>query len=997
MIYFTHRSLTSGNSFQTLTSSIVVLRCLRGSFFSDAVAANVTSAFILWSVKDLNQNLFCTFSVSGAEECHGSVVTCAPSCVTSSQDFSLNSNNNVDAVCSDTTICNANTSSNTNTTTENPGRDDINGSQVLAVSIHSSHSETPSGRSLCPQLPGYFTPTPADTTRSSRLGPHLTHTDGSHNVGAVNPRFHGYKNDPRISHGVFSEDNYYSLSWEVSESSLSENDAQLFVQRGWLRDTCGSIHDFSKADFEADIRILKSLLETNSGISKDYQNHREIESVENENSRNCCHEASSLSCNTSQVRHAQKSEGRAQCPCPPLPPTEAQNTRSLSSHHTVSAGVLSPAGSTPDSRARERASVQDCVSAANLRASAGPVGVLRPAGSTPDSRARERGSVQDCVSAANLRASAGPVGVLRPAGSTPDSRARERASVQDCVSAANLRTSAGHADQVSRSANISDIRWLPGLTGPPDERGADFGTIAGDLSFFDHKRNNSGHTNTALAPPLSLLRSGPLLQPRSFFSLLVEKCPSFVSETLSRVPGDIDHIQIHKSDFDLDSCERFSGEKCSSNREDKNCEVGVTRGNSTSTASTDNNNPPIVSDNSSFFSSHNFPGKRSSKGELNPQNESVGGANSTGCSQIRTRKLVIRQTKASLLRQHIRDNSTTNQVLYNTCNTFRCTLERQSGNSGNSELSRDERVIKPRKPRKDTTFSGLPLTSKFGQRQSATKSNMAGRGGGATLVKSPALAKKMSADRGGLVQKREVNGAEQDKRTESQRARQSVPTLNFMRETQCRLSKIKNPSAPSSGLEDVGSLKAKTGEAKPPIKLSKLTDRVDGPKRQTLSATKKAERALHTNQDDVCVTKASPLSPISRRASRKENICSELSGHAQSPRSSRRNVKVLGVTSPPEVLSPITSPTDCPTMDEFLQGEILQTKYTQAVILPSKTDISSSVGNKGSHELDNILSQNKDSKCVSRQVETTETSSVPSSKYISGKIRLLTLRIVKFR
>ncbi|RUS82504.1 hypothetical protein EGW08_009718 [Elysia chlorotica] len=303
------------------------------------------------------------------------------------------------------------------------------------------------------------------------------------------------------------------------------------------------------------------------------------------------------------------------------------------------------------------------------------------------------------------------------------------------------------------------------------------------------------------------------------------------------------------------------------------------------------------------------------------------------CTQTKARKLVIRQTKASLLRRHIRGKGSLSQVLAGHFSSLkRASCHQPPGESADVKPSRHDGDVssKSRVSRKDTTFSGLPLTSKFGQRKPAARGNMAGREGPTTLARSPASRKKMAGDKRRVGVKPESGHAEGDREEKTQKTRATVPVLNFMKETQCRLSRLKPPAV---GQDDLACSKTKTGESKAPEKQTKKLPRLSehgdlGLKGQTSSSTKKHERVLDSNQDDE----------------------------------------------------------HCPVMGEFFQGEIIQTnsRNTQDTIVCPKPEVDSCLGsgdsNPAPHQAGHSLSPNCDANSVSGQVETRQTSLAHSPK-----------------
>ena len=596
--------------------------------------------------------------------------------------------------------------------------------------------------------------------------------------------------------------------------------------------------------------------------------------------------------------------------------------------------------------------------------------------------------------------------VLSPAGLTPGRELRDRESPQSCpAGSTEVRDSLGETDQLSSYASIPDDR---GLHGYGDERdGLD---TTSDVACFENTRNKSVDRKpdrTLAAISSSLVRSLSLLELETVFCGVTERGSLVVDKPFSNISScRANKATSHDRNLDGNSsCETYNKEgSLSSQRDYSNSERGLCKIKTLNTEpSSDSSSTEVQTFDANRASvktqvcntdtiSKDYP----SKCDSTAYSANVSAENNSSASQTRTRKLVVRQTKASLLRQQ--KPGTLNSPTKTTSGVTK-TAKRNLGKKAVIKLSRDERISKKaRLPKKETTFSGLSLNAKFLQKQTVVKSKMADRSHGSALVHSAASARKNPVDKSVASQRKDPSGREIDNKREGQRARPSVPTLNFMRETQCRLSRIKSPPGTNvvSNQEEVNGSRLIPGQTKQSggtRKVSKPPERRDG---FTSPTVRKTMMAVESKHADPRATKSSNLSPATRRASRKENICSELSGHAQSPKSTRRNIKVLGVTSPPEALSPITSPTDThgPDMgDIFKDNEINQTKSAHTLIISNTNEpnstavdkISSSPAPSGAVDLS---SSERGSNSVLSKSERTEDSPSQSAKVLTQEDKI---------
>ncbi|XP_055868914.1 uncharacterized protein LOC106055773 isoform X3 [Biomphalaria glabrata] len=124
-------------------------------------------------------------------------------------------------------------------------------------------------------------------------------------------------------------------------------------------------------------------------------------------------------------------------------------------------------------------------------------------------------------------------------------------------------------------------------------------------------------------------------------------------------------------------------------------------------------------------------------------------------------------------------------------------------------------------------------------------------------------------------------------------------TLGFLRLTQSQMSKMKSPASSKVG-------RAKQSEAQHTDTRTKTVSSQptgkNNSKRPKHSGDSEAICAIDSDQQ-----KSGVISPLLRKASRKENICSDPDANMRSPRTKKR-LSILGVTSYPDVLSPVTSP-----------------------------------------------------------------------------------------
>ncbi|KAK0066416.1 microtubule-associated protein futsch, partial [Biomphalaria pfeifferi] len=124
-------------------------------------------------------------------------------------------------------------------------------------------------------------------------------------------------------------------------------------------------------------------------------------------------------------------------------------------------------------------------------------------------------------------------------------------------------------------------------------------------------------------------------------------------------------------------------------------------------------------------------------------------------------------------------------------------------------------------------------------------------------------------------------------------------TLGFLRLTQSQMSKMKSPASSKVGRAKQSEAqhtdtRTKTVSSQPPGKSNS--------KRPKHSGDSEAICAVDSDQQ-----KSGVISPLLRKASRKENICSDPGANIRSPRTKKR-LSILGVTSYPDVLSPVISP-----------------------------------------------------------------------------------------
>ncbi|XP_059175132.1 serine-rich adhesin for platelets-like [Physella acuta] len=296
----------------------------------------------------------------------------------------------------------------------------------------------------------------------------------------------------------------------------------------------------------------------------------------------------------------------------------------------------------------------------------------------------------------------------------------------------------------------------------------------------------------------------------------------------------------------------------------------------------------------------------------------------------RPQKLHVRQTRASLLRQ-LKSPTTHENKQEKTTLSSEGTREHNSLIKSKLSLSEICTVlyeIPPRPSHRSTTTSLIvasslhsiktmaePVTINKPKTQIARRANKK-----QSITKETFSTKETSQTRqtvgapAGQNKPRQGNTRTAAKTPgEDAPVNRTVLTLGFLRQTQSQLSKIKNPTASKGKISgEIHPGDAELTNLKPQHIGVKDSSQISSGKlsKRPTATSGRAQTCVEVDNStsDTCSQSAHVVSPILRKASRKENVCSDSAASIKSPRS-RKRLSILGVTSFPDVLSPVTSPT----------------------------------------------------------------------------------------